>query len=336
MARANRFCRRNSLATRVPRRSPRGFTLIEAALALLVVALLLVAALATDGLVTQSRVREFCRESSALISTLELYRARYGALPGDDPSAGSRWPGVVSGNGNGVVGGRFDRSAPGDTSALTSGADDDEPLLAWWHLRRAGLLVGAAEGAGAVTPPRIGGLGAIGVQTGAYGFVGPVACSADVSGALAEGIDRARDDGSPHTGTVRSGTAIAQVAERYAHDARYVVCVSLDGSAGPSVLAAATGASVGGSETPVASSGNADNSGAAASQSDGAQGQGATGGTGSAGGSGGNGAGGAATDAGNGNSNTSGNGNGNGDGNGNGRGNWGWLAALWQAWSAWR
>lgn len=327
MARTNRSPKHDSRAKRVAHRSPRGFTLIEAAVALLVVALLLVAALAMDGLMNQSRVREFCRESSALVSTLELYRARYGALPGDDPSAGSRWPGVVSGNGNGVVGGRFDRTAPGDTSTLAAGADDDEPLLAWWHLRRAGLVVGAAEGAGAVTPPRIGGLGALGVQTGAYGFAGPVACSADVSGTLAEGIDRARDDGSPHTGTVRSGTAISQVAERYAHDARYVVCVSLDGSAGPSVLAAATGASVGGSGTPAGGSGTADNSGAtaaAASQSDGGQGQGSTGGNGSAGG---NGAGGSGSNAGNGNS---------GNGNGNGNANLGWLAALWQAWSAWR
>jgi prepilin-type N-terminal cleavage/methylation domain-containing protein len=231
------------------RRLARGFTLTETAIAMLVIALLLAGVLATDGLITQARVREICRESSALVTTLHLYRARYGALPGDDPHAGIRWPGVPSGNGNGAVGGRFDRAVVADAADPASGNDDDEPLIAWWHLRRAGFLVGAPEGSDAVAPPRLAGVGTYGVQTGAFGLSGPVACAADAAGAIAEGVDRSLDDGSPHTGSVRSGSSLSNVAAQYASDTRYVVCVSLERGMGPSVLASAAGAGASASAT---------------------------------------------------------------------------------------
>jgi prepilin-type N-terminal cleavage/methylation domain-containing protein len=247
--------------SRVPRQH-RGFTLLESALGLVIAGLLLAAVLATDALLAQSRAREFAREAASLAGAIQLYRARYDALPGDDPGAPRRWPGVAGGNGNGILGGRYDQATPADASALASGAEDNESLLAWWHLRRAGFLTGATDSAAAASTARLGtSAGALGFQTGAFGMTGTVVCVGDATGATAESIDRRLDDGSPHHGTVRAGASTAQPATAYAHGDRYVVCVSVEGRSGPSMLAAAAAAGTtepaGSGTAPAPAGGNA-------------------------------------------------------------------------------
>jgi prepilin-type N-terminal cleavage/methylation domain-containing protein len=247
--------------SRVPRQH-RGFTLLESALGLVIAGLLLAAVLATDALLAQSRAREFAREAASLAGAIQLYRARYDALPGDDPGAPRRWPGVAGGNGNGILGGRYDQATPADASALASGAEDNESLLAWWHLRRAGFLTGATDGAAAASTARLGtSAGALGLQTGAFGMTGMVVCVGEAAGATAESIDRRLDDGSPHHGTVRAGASTAQPATAYAHGDRYVVCVSVEGRSGPSMLAAAAAAGTtepaGSGTAPAQAGGNA-------------------------------------------------------------------------------
>jgi len=247
-----------------PRRH-RGFTVLETAISLVLVALLLAATLAIDALLEQSRAKEFAREAAALASSIHLYRERYGALPGDDPAASRRWPGVASGNGNGTLGGRYDQTAPSQTDALANGAEDNESLLAWWHLRRAGFLTGATEGTSAVAAARLGtSAGPLGLQSGAFGMSGTVACLGGATAATAESIDRNLDDGSPHTGSVRAGASVAQPASGYTHGERYALCVSLEGRSGPSVLALAqadappAAAGTGASPAPGSSSGGTD------------------------------------------------------------------------------
>lgn len=234
-----------------PRWRQRGFTLLESAVGMVIVALLLAAVLAAEALLAQSRAREFAREAASLAGAIQLYRARYGALPGDDPDAPRRWPGVAGGNGNGTLGGRWDQAPPSDAAALASGAEDNESLLAWWHLRRAGFLTGATEGAAATTTARLGtSAGALGLQTGAFGMTGMVVCAGDAAGATAESIDRRLDDGSPHSGSVRAGASTAQPAIAYMHAERYAVCLSVEGRTGPSMLASAAAA---GTAAPVGS-----------------------------------------------------------------------------------
>jgi hypothetical protein len=221
------------------RRRLRGFTLVESALVLVVVALMLVGMLAADALRVQTAIRDVAREAKALSASIDLYRARYGALRGDDPGAAARWPGVPSGNGDGALGGGFDQAVPTDPAALAAGSGSQESLLAWWHLRRAGFIVGPGEGIAAATPPIGATHAAMGLQSGAFGMPGVVKCLAGVSGAMAEGLDRSTDDGDPRAGQVRAGTSLDAVSGAYAHDARHVVCMSLDGRSGPAMQVAA-------------------------------------------------------------------------------------------------
>jgi type II secretory pathway pseudopilin PulG len=252
-------------------RQHHGFTLLESALGLVLVALLLATVLTVDALLAQSRAREFAREAAALAGAIQLYRARYGALPGDDPGAPSRWPGVAGGNGNGSLGGRYDQAPPSDPAALANGAEDNESLLAWWHLRRAGFLTGATDGAAAATTARLGiSAGPLGLQTGAFGMTGTVVCAGGATGATAESIDRNLDDGSPHTGSVRAGASTAQPSTAYAHSERYAVCVSVEGRSGPSGLPAAGTAEPAGSAAGSAQAGGS-SAAAGAADADGAQ-----------------------------------------------------------------
>ncbi len=246
----------------------RGFALVELAVGLLVIALLLAAVLGVEALLLQSRVREVARDTTALAGAMQLYRARYGALPGDDPGTAARWGGVAGGNGDGVLGGRYDRIAPADAGALAGGVNDDESVLAWWHLRRAGFLTGVTDGAAAAAAPVAPGGLRMGLQTAAFGIVGTVACLGDAGGDVAEAIDRNIDDGSPHTGVVRAGASLARPAETYAHAARYVVCICLDGRHGPSVLASAAAAAAAPAETasPAPASAAASDASGAASE----------------------------------------------------------------------
>ena len=187
-----------------------GFTLVEIAIVLVVIGLLLGAIFKGQELITQARVKSMIADFSNLSVAYHGYFDRYGALPGDDPNAGTRWaaaPAATSGDGDGQLAGTYNN---GNAACVTS-----VESCSWWdHLRRAGFISGSGA-----TPPRNVAGGLTGVQVGdgtapTYGPVlgGPagagglrvlIHCSANLPEKIAIAVDVQFDDGARTSGTVR-------------------------------------------------------------------------------------------------------------------------------------
>ena len=215
----------------------RGFALLEIAMVLVVVALLLAGVGRVSSAVTQARVKSLDADAKAIAGAIDAYQSRYAALPGDDPSAATRWAeaDAKGGNGDGLLSGSYDATPPADPRTLRVDGERGESLAFWGHLRLAGLIDGSTTGAVALSQPWHADGGILGVQSGALGLAGIALCYANVGARYAEALDRQLDDGRPATGVVRAGAAVARAttlgspATEYQDDGerRYVVCVSM-------------------------------------------------------------------------------------------------------------
>jgi prepilin-type N-terminal cleavage/methylation domain-containing protein len=193
-----------------PGAEQKGFTLVEIAIALVVIGLLLGAIFKGEELVTQARVKSVIADFSNVSVAFHGYFDRYGALPGDDPGAATRWaaaPAATSGDGNGQVAGTYNNG----NAPCVAGVES----CSWWdHLRRAGFI----SGSGATQPRNVAG-GLAGVQVGdgmaptygpvlggpggAGGFTVLIHCSANLPEKIAIAVDTQLDDGARTSGTVR-------------------------------------------------------------------------------------------------------------------------------------
>lgn len=188
--------------------SQRGFTLVEIATVLVIMALLLGGVMRGQELVTQARIRDVMNDLNGISAAYLFYYDRYKALPGDDPNAAARWTSynAKSGGGNAVVSGRYMDAAPLDPTAGGFTVDDtqNESLAFWWHLRIAGFVAGPATGPGAATQPNnaVGGL--VGVQTGGLDLPSLIVCESNVPDKMAGVVDTQLDDQHPNTGVVRA------------------------------------------------------------------------------------------------------------------------------------
>ena len=175
----------------------RGFTLVEIAIVLVIIALLLGGILKGQELLTSAKIRNLANDFNAISAATYAYQDRFQALPGDDSGASARWgPGMPDGDRGGTIGGEF-CADPGSSA---------ESVYFWRHLRLAGFLGGdaniaeqAANAAG----------GIFGVQTGsgssgAPELAGLVVCSSNLSGKIASALDAQLDDGKPQSGTLRA------------------------------------------------------------------------------------------------------------------------------------
>ena len=197
-------------------RQSRGFTLIELAIVTMIVGLLIGGILKGQELVEQARAKNIINDFSGIAAAVLSYRDRYGALPGDDGTAGGptgRWStfGAVSGNGDGRVGGGYHdlptaAEAADPTSVTVDGSGNGESKLFWWHLRISGFVVGAQQGQGAVNIPTTSVGGVLGVQTGssvAGFFQGFMACGNDIPDRIALATDAQLDDLRASQGQIR-------------------------------------------------------------------------------------------------------------------------------------
>ncbi|MDX1610182.1 MAG: prepilin-type N-terminal cleavage/methylation domain-containing protein [Halofilum sp. (in: g-proteobacteria)] len=123
---------------------PRGFTLIEASVVLVIVALLLTAILQGQSLIEGARYKSLKRDIGDYREAFEAFRQRYNALPGDFAAAESRLglAGGADGNGNGVI--------DGGPACDSSG---EEACRSWQHLRGARLIAGDDSISDTTAPP---------------------------------------------------------------------------------------------------------------------------------------------------------------------------------------
>lgn len=188
----------------------RGFTLVEVAIALVVIALLVGTVLQAQGMVGNSRVQAFVSEVSAIRTAFSQFQERYGALPGDFLDSRTLAMDAEGGNGDGTLSG--------------SGADQ-ESLEAWRHLTAAQFLTNLKMSPGGTSAPStpLGGQyqlvsATVGATSGVWLRIGSMTTGSTTGNSTplltvdqARRLDVELDDGLPGTGSVVTSTAACQV-----------------------------------------------------------------------------------------------------------------------------
>ena len=123
----------------------RGFSLVEAAVVLVVIGIILGAVLQGRSLIESAEYKSFRQQIREHRGAFHNFRDRFNALPGDFENANAQLGAPdpdASNGGNGLI----------DDGPDCTGATD-ESCLAWQHLRFAGMLGGNPEDSGEDAPP---------------------------------------------------------------------------------------------------------------------------------------------------------------------------------------
>ncbi len=204
--------------------SNKGFTLVELSIVLVIIGLIIGGVLTGRQIMQNAQITNAVNSIQAFEAQFQTYVQNYGALPGDDAKADTRFSSVLAhGDGNGLLGGAFDSEAP-----------EDESRLLWSHLRGAGLIKGAGDDTKQPVNPFSGIYGfQNGAFTGTNTLKGNVICVNGVPGDAALAIDSRLDDGVSNAGNVMgmvgTGTAgealgAGTVAASYESAKSYTLC----------------------------------------------------------------------------------------------------------------
>ena len=176
----------------------RGFTLVEIAIVLVIIALLMSGILNSRSVIRQAQTKDVIKAVSDMATASQQFRDRYGAWPGDLVTAVASIPDLTAsciGDGNGVV----------DTG--------NESVCASEELIRASMLRGDAG-----TPITINGSVVLGLTNRTFAASLPGLATLPVNWVnlvrvqnincdVALQLDRSMDDGNVATGNLRTGTA---------------------------------------------------------------------------------------------------------------------------------
>jgi hypothetical protein len=215
---------------------------VELAIVLVLIGLLIGMLLLGNGILVQSRIKFVANEFEHLKVAVLTYQDRYAALPGDDARAASRWVGrSKDGTGDGRISGSYQAPPPGGDPLVTLTVDSatGESLNFWWQIRLAELIIAPPPAITPVAQPLNAYAGVIGVEWGVFGFPRLAACTANLPGEIAIGVESQLDDGNPRRGLVRAAkqnvdnepiaTADATVNTFATGDAdMYILCRRLD------------------------------------------------------------------------------------------------------------
>ncbi len=215
-------------------RDRNGFTLVELSIVLVIIGLIIGGVLTGQQIIQNARITNAINNIQAYQAQFQTYAQNNGALPGDDPSASTRFPSLssdtetVNGNNDGKVG----TGSSFDVADTTGKAG--ESRLVWAHLRAAGLVKNqVTDGSTAVQPPNPFG-GVYGFQDGAFGtvFTTTTLCFDKVPSGAAQAIDARIDDGTSNAGAIQAaiygtGSSAAEVVSAYSDTKTYTLCVRM-------------------------------------------------------------------------------------------------------------
>ncbi len=212
------------------KKNPRaGFTLVELSIVLVIIGLIIAGVLTGRQILKNAQITNTLNAIQSYQAQFQTYVQNYGAMPGDDANATSRFSGaanVANGDGSGTLDGAFD--------AVKSPASV-ETQYAWIDLRAAGLVKNQTSG---IQPPNNFG-GIYGFQNGSFGITTNVICLTNVPGDVALAIDSRLDDGDSANGSIQaiaeswaSGTASkatpgATPEKAYVVNKTYTLCVGM-------------------------------------------------------------------------------------------------------------
>lgn len=211
------------------RKNNRGFTLVELSFVLVIIGFIIGGVLTGRQIMTNAEITNSANALQSFQAQFQTYVQNYGAVPGDDINAKTRFPsaGLTDvGDGSGTLGGTFD--------STTASA---ESRLAWAELRAASLVKSQGGTTASTVQPANPFNGIYGFQNGAFNgaLVGNVVCMNSVPPEAAQAIDARLDDGSSNSGTIRAmaysgkeGEATAgTVAASYGAASAYILCAKM-------------------------------------------------------------------------------------------------------------
>jgi prepilin-type N-terminal cleavage/methylation domain-containing protein len=192
-----------------------GFSLIEIAIALVIIGLLIGGALKGQQMITSAKVRRVENDIKGISAAILAYEDRYGVLPGDDPAAATRFPGVWTaadnGNGNGVISG-----------AWNSSDNSQESRKIWKHLRGSGFLKGPVDESSASYQQPAHTFGSqIGFEQGLYNLRGHVIVFGKLQGKVVQILEARDDDGNPSAGSVQASATATAYSPDKSYDLAY-------------------------------------------------------------------------------------------------------------------
>ena len=132
-------------------KQPRGFSLVELSIVLVILGLLVGGVLSGQSLIRAAELRSVTADYSRYVAAISSFRDKYFALPGDMANAGSFWGVDTTANCDWA-------SSTAGTGTTTCNGDGDgriivnytspsnEPFRSWQHLASAGLVEGSYNG----------------------------------------------------------------------------------------------------------------------------------------------------------------------------------------------
>ncbi|MDM7456198.1 MAG: hypothetical protein P3W97_002770, partial [Tepidimonas sp.] len=188
--------------------------------------LLLGGVLKGQELIANAKVKNLKTTVDGVTAAIYGYQDRYRVLPGDDPSASTRFSATDCGGsacsapsginaGNGQINGNWN-----------SINNNDESRMIWQHLRAAGFLKG--EGNSIFQQPRHPYGGIVGIQAinaNNLGY-GNTFFLQNIAGKDSQAFDSTVDDGYRNTGAVRGGNETG-VGQPYQENGNYTLTTRL-------------------------------------------------------------------------------------------------------------
>ena len=169
-----------------------GFSLVEAAVVLVVIGIILGAVLQGRSLIESAEYKSFRQQIREYRGAFHNFRDRFDALPGDFEDASDRLESTQNdGGGDGLIGSNIESDWDGCSG------DTDERCMAWQHLRAAGMLDGNPEtpnDAAAPEHPYGGLVAAFFTGAGEKGAFGHKLLIIDLPVGIAQRLDADDDD----------------------------------------------------------------------------------------------------------------------------------------------
>ena len=197
----------------INKRRQSGFTLVEIAIVLVIIGLLIGGVLKGREMITNAKIKRIENDFAGVSAAIFAYQDRYGVLPGDDPSASTRFSGTWrvadNGNGNGNISGGWNSTNNGNESRKI-----------WKHLRGAGLVAGPVDNSNAsYQQPSNSFGGLVGIDLNLYNLSGHNIVFGEIPGDIASILESRGDDGVPSAGSIQSDGSQTE----YDIEARYDV-----------------------------------------------------------------------------------------------------------------